>query len=46
LCWGSTGSTLPGEAPRWNWKNGDLALAAWYRDVGYRIDFDIAQLVE
>jgi hypothetical protein len=31
---------------RWNWKNGDLALAAWYRDVGCRMHFDVAHLVE
>lgn len=31
---------------RWNWKNGDLALAAWYRTVGFRFDFDVAHLVE
>lgn len=30
----------------WNWKNGDLALAAWYRSVGFRFDFDVAHLVE
>jgi hypothetical protein len=31
---------------RWNWKNGDLALAAWYRDVGSRMAFDVAHFVE
>lgn len=31
---------------QWNWKNGDLALANWYRDVGRRLDFDVAHLVE
>jgi hypothetical protein len=30
----------------WNWKNGDLALAAWFRDVGHRLEFDVAHLVE
>jgi O-methyltransferase len=33
-------------AGQWNWRNGDLALAAWYRDVGRRLDFDVAHLVE
>ncbi|MGW0229263.1 hypothetical protein ACWDWO_13180 [Actinopolymorpha singaporensis] len=31
---------------RWNWKHGDLALAAWYREVGRHLDFDVAHLVE
>jgi hypothetical protein len=30
----------------WNWNNGDLALAAWYRDVGCRMAFDVAYLIE
>jgi len=30
----------------WSWKNGDLALAAWYRDVGNGLKFDLAHLVE
>ncbi len=30
----------------WNWKHGDLALAAWFRDVGHRWSFDVAHLVE
>jgi hypothetical protein len=30
----------------WNWKHGDLVVAGWYRDVGYRVDFDVAHLVE
>jgi hypothetical protein len=30
----------------WNWQHGDLAVAAWYRDVGHRLDFDVAHLVE
>lgn len=31
---------------RWSWINLDLALAAWYRDVGFRTDFDTAHVVE
>jgi hypothetical protein len=34
------------ERGRWNWKHGDLVFAAWYRDVGYRIEFDIAHVIE
>jgi hypothetical protein len=30
----------------WNWKNGDLALAEWYRDVGCRMDFEVAHDVQ
>lgn len=31
---------------RWNWQHGDLALAAWFRDVGHAQAFDVAHLVE
>jgi hypothetical protein len=31
---------------RWNWQHGDLALAAWFRDVGHRFDFDVVHFVE
>jgi hypothetical protein len=30
----------------WNRTNGDLALAAWYRDVGSRMAFDVAHFIE
>jgi hypothetical protein len=30
----------------WNWKNGDLVLASWYRDVGCRLEFDVVHVVE
>ncbi|MGW3093116.1 hypothetical protein ACWDCC_06665 [Streptomyces sp. NPDC001102] len=30
----------------WNWKNGDLVLLDWYRDVGRRLSFDVLHLVE
>ena len=31
---------------RWNWKNGDLALLDWFRDVGRRLTFDVLHFVE
>jgi hypothetical protein len=31
---------------RWNWQHGDLAVAAWYREVGHRQNFDVLHLVE
>ena len=31
---------------RWNWQHGDLALAAWYRDAGSSLDFDVLHVVE
>jgi hypothetical protein len=31
---------------QWNWQHGDLALVAWYREVGHRLHFDVAHLVE
>ena len=31
---------------RWNWKNGDLALAGWYRSVGRHAEFDVLHYVE
>lgn len=34
------------ESELWNWRNSDLVLAAWYRDVGCRIPFDIVHLIE
>jgi hypothetical protein len=30
----------------WNWKNGDLVLLDWYREVGRRLSFDVLHLVE
>ena len=32
--------------PRWSWKNGDLALKEWFRDVGSQLDFDVLHLIE
>jgi hypothetical protein len=34
------------ESELWNWRNSDLVLAAWYRDFGCEIPFDIVHLVE
>ena len=31
---------------RWNWQHSDLALAAWFRDAGHRLSFDVLHLVE
>jgi hypothetical protein len=36
----------PLESGRWNWQHSDLALAAWYRDVGSRIPFDVVHVIE
>ncbi|WP_214928892.1 hypothetical protein [Streptomyces sp. ISL-98] len=30
----------------WNWKNGDLVLLDWFRDVGHRLSFDVVHLLE
>jgi hypothetical protein len=38
-------TSSPGSA-RWNWLHGDLALAAWYRDVGHALAFDVAHVIE
>jgi hypothetical protein len=35
-----------GRSGHWNWKNGDLALAAWYREVGHRLDFDVVHDIQ
>jgi hypothetical protein len=35
-----------GRSPRWNWQHGDLALAAWFREVGHRHEFDVVHLIE
>jgi hypothetical protein len=43
---GLDGLHVLGESERWSWQHGDLALAAWYREFGHRIDFDVAHLVE
>jgi hypothetical protein len=36
----------PRTNPRWNWRHGDLAVAAWYRDLGSKLQFDFVHLIE
>lgn len=31
---------------RWNWKNGDLVLLDWFRDIGHRLVFDVVHFIE
>lgn len=37
---------IKNRADRWKWKNFDLALCDWYKDVGRSIDFDMAYVIE
>ncbi|MFD5402157.1 hypothetical protein [Streptomyces griseorubiginosus] len=30
----------------WNWKNGDLVLLDWYREIGHRLSFDVLYFLE
>jgi hypothetical protein len=34
------------EPARWNWQHSDLVLAAWFRDVGHALRFDVLHLIE
>jgi hypothetical protein len=34
------------ERGRWNWQHSDLAVAAWFREAGHRLPFDVLHLVE
>lgn len=34
------------KAPFWKWKNGDLAVKAWYKDIGRTLSFDMLHLIE
>jgi hypothetical protein len=36
----------PPETGRWSWQNSDLVLAAWYREFGCKIPFDIVHMIE
>jgi len=36
----------PRTNPRWSWRHGDLAVLAWYRDVGSKLQFDFVHLIE
>ena len=38
--------TIRGKTPDWKWRNGDLAVSEWYRDVGIRFEFDMCHLIE
>ncbi len=37
---------IKGDSGHWKWKNFDLVLLDWYCDIGNRIDFDRAYVVE
>lgn len=37
---------IQGRSAAWKWKNGDLALAAWFRDFGNRVSFDALHVLE
>lgn len=43
---GLDGVYVSRQSARWNWQHSDLALAAWYRDVGQALSFDMIHLVE
>jgi hypothetical protein len=34
------------ERDRWAWQHSDLAVAAWFRDVGHALAFDVLHVVE
>jgi hypothetical protein len=34
------------ESTQWSWRHGDLALAAWYRNAGSALDFDVVHVIE
>jgi hypothetical protein len=34
------------EPARWNWQHSDLVVAAWFREVGHRLPFDVLHVVE
>ncbi len=31
---------------RWRWKNGDLSINLWYKELGNKIDFDMVYIIE
>lgn len=37
---------IPKKDKGWKWKNSDLALALWYRNIGKKLDFDRLYLIE
>jgi hypothetical protein len=40
------GIHLSSEPARWNWQHSDLAVAAWFREVGHRLPFTVLHVVE
>jgi len=37
---------IKGHTSMWKWKNSDLAVRAWYKDIGHSIDFDVVYIIE
>ena len=37
---------IPVASPEWKWKNGDLSLMMWYRQLGKDLSFDMLHLLE
>ncbi len=37
---------IEGKDKEWKWKHSDMAYQLWYRDFGYRVDFDVMHSVE
>lgn len=35
----------PTKDPKWNWKNQDLKIAKWYKEVGHEFNFEMAHIV-
>jgi hypothetical protein len=36
----------PKHDAHWHWKNGDLAIRSWFKDVGFLLDFDMLHVIE
>jgi hypothetical protein len=43
---GLDGVHVSSEPARWNWQHSDLAVAAWFREVGHGLPFDVLHVVE
>jgi hypothetical protein len=43
---GVDGVQSSSQSARWNWQHSDLAVAAWFREVGRRLSFDVLHFVE
>ncbi len=37
---------IKNKTSRWKWKNSDLAIRLWYKDVGQKLEFDVLHLIE